>query len=264
MATSSLYFCFAAPGIERLRSSSSMPRHRHLRAFATVILSGIYEEAGYGGRVRAKAGDVLVHPALDSHENKMITAGVKLIRLDLYGDWKNGGLYRPNDIDGLARTAEKDLAEASRRLAYSLGAPIPLAGRANDWPDLLHADMVRDPSIEIGAWAEMHDLASETVSRGFAMAYGVKPSVMRAELRARLAWLRVLKGYECLSDIAMDTGFSDQAHMTRWIHRITGSTPAVWRRNQAMCGPKVATQTSIPVSANRHMIVASNSSSQLG
>ena len=63
--------------IETLPCSFSSPRHRHLRAFATVVLAGSFEESGYVGRIRATAGDVLIHPAMDCHGNRMVSAGVK-------------------------------------------------------------------------------------------------------------------------------------------------------------------------------------------
>jgi transcriptional regulator GlxA family with amidase domain len=92
-------------------------------------------------------------------------------------------------------------------------------------------DLTRNASTELSAWAEVKGLARETVSRGFAAAYGITPSVLRAELRARTAWLQITRGSDCLCGIAADTGFADQAHMTRWIHRITGAPPAAWRRS---------------------------------
>jgi anti-sigma factor ChrR (cupin superfamily) len=57
------------PGIETLLSGCSLPRHRHLRAYATVVLAGAFEEGGYNGRIYATAGDVLIHDPLDCHEN---------------------------------------------------------------------------------------------------------------------------------------------------------------------------------------------------
>jgi AraC-like DNA-binding protein len=226
------HFRRVTPGIETLPCSFSLPRHRHLRAYATVVLAGSFEESGYIGRIRAAAGDVLIHPAMDCHANQMVSAGVKLIRLD----WRNnsgvGGLYHLDNVDELARTAETDVAEATRLLERTLLKSSPR--QKNDWPDLLLMDLARNTSTEIGAWAEVNGMARETVSRGFASAYGITPSVLRAELRARTAWLRITRGSECLSRIAADTGFSDQAHMTRWIHRVTGAPPAAWRRR--VCG----------------------------
>ena len=219
------------PGIEVLPARFTLPRHRHLRAYATVVLAGRFEESGYVGRIGASAGDVLVHPALDCHANQMVSAGVKLIRLNWSDACGAPGLYRVDEVDALAGAAEKDVTFAAFLLRQALKKkPSSTPGQRNDWPDLLAADLARSPSIEIGAWAEANGLARETVSRGFAAAYGVAPKVFRAELRTRAAWLRVTRGSDCLATIAAETGFADQAHMTRWIHNLTGASPAVWRR----------------------------------
>ena len=217
-----------------MRCNFSLPRHRHLRAYATVVLAGSFEESGYIGRIRATAGDVLIHSALDCHANAIVSAGLKLIRLDWPDNSGIGGLYHLAEIDELARVAEKDVTEASLLLERTLQTKgLPSLGRRNDWPDLLLADLAKHP-LEIREWAEVKGLARETVSRGFTAAYGIAPSVLRAELRTRAAWLRITRGSDCLCKIAADTGFADQAHMTRWIHRITGAPPAAWRRKVAL------------------------------
>jgi AraC-like DNA-binding protein len=206
-----------------------------LGAYATVVLAGTLEEAGYAGRIRATAGDVLIHPTLDCHANQRVSAGVKLIRLEWPDGSGLGGLYHLDDVDELARTAERDVAAATLLLEGLLQEKCPRSsGQRNDWPDLLLADLAKDASTEMGEWAEVNGLARETVSRGFAMAYGIAPSVLRAELRARSAWLRITRGSDCLSRIAADTGFADQAHMTRWVHRITGAPPSAWRRHASV------------------------------
>jgi AraC-like DNA-binding protein len=221
------------PGIETLPCSFSLPRHRHLHAYATVVLAGEFEESGYAGRVRATAGDVLIHASLDCHANTMVSAGVKLIRLH----WRDisgiGGFYRLDDVDEVARTAERDVVEAAYLLECKLHIKrMSSPGQRNDWPDLLLTEFASNSGTDIGAWAEANSLAPETVSRGFSAAYGIAPSVLRAEMRARVAWLRITRGAECLSRIAADTGFSDQAHMTRWVHRVTGAPPVAWRRTR--------------------------------
>ena len=221
------------PGIETIPHQLSLPRHRHLRGYATVVLAGTFMESGYNGRIQATAGDVLIHSDLDCHGNRIVSAGVKLIRLDWEDHSAIGGLYHLDNVDELASRAEKDIIETTHLLRRALcERRRPSRGQRNDWPDMLLAEMANDASTEIGVWAELNGLARETVSRGFAAAYGIAPSVLRAELRARSAWLRITRGSEDLSRIAADTGFADQAHMTRWIRRITGAPPAVWRRNR--------------------------------
>ncbi len=222
-------------GIETLPSSFSLPRHRHLHAYATVVLAGDFEESGYSGRIRATEGDVLIHASMDCHANTMVSAGVKLIRLDWHDVSGTGGLYWLDDIDKIARTAELDVVEAAGLLARELAEKSQTSpGRQNDWPDLLLTNLTENPAIELGAWAEENGLARETVSRGFSTAYGIAPSVLRGELRARAAWLKITRGAECLARIAVDTGFADQAHMTRWVHRVTGAPPTTWRRSPAV------------------------------
>jgi hypothetical protein len=108
------------PGIETLPCSFTLPRHRHLQAYATVVLAGCFEEAGYNGRICATAGDVLIHPALDCHGNQMVSAGVKLIRLNWPDESGIGGLYHLDDVDEIARAAEKDVTAAMQLLKSAL------------------------------------------------------------------------------------------------------------------------------------------------
>jgi AraC-like DNA-binding protein len=230
--TEGRWFRRITPGIETVRSSSSLPRHRHFNAYASIVLAGTFEESGYSGRIRATVGDVLIHAVLDCHANRVVVAGLKLLRLEWHDLSGAGGFYRLDNVDEVARTAEKDVNEASLLLESCLRRKkVPSPGRRNDWPDLLLADLATNTATEISQWAESNGLARETVSRGFAAAYGIAPSTLRAELRARAAWLRLTRGSEPLCQIAIETGFSDQAHMTRWVRRITGAQPGAWRPN---------------------------------
>jgi AraC-like DNA-binding protein len=219
-----------SPGIERLPSGFHLPRHRHLRAYAALVLKGCIEESGYAGRIKAAAGDVLVHPALDCHENRRVSSGATLVRFDWPETETLGGHYQVDDIDVIARAAEKDPTEAAFLLNQALAESKVSPRQENDWPDVLLGQLGRDCAPSLGLWAEMNGLARETVSRGFRAAYGVPPSVLRAELRARKAWLRISSGTDSLSSVAAATGFADQAHMTRWIYRVTGAPPRFWSR----------------------------------
>lgn len=220
-------------GIETLNSSFSLPRHRHLLPYATVVLEGCLEEAGYNGRIRASAGDVLIHPQLDCHANPRVLAGVRLVRLPWMHKVILSGLYRVNEVAEIARAAEKDSMQASLLLEELLRQQIAASPRqCNDWPDILANDLTSELPMRIGEWARAHQLAPETVSRGFTLAYGVSAEVFKAEVRARQAWLRITSGTDELAAIAAETGFADQAHMTRWIQRITGAPPQTWRRRR--------------------------------
>lgn len=74
-------------------------------------------------------------------------------------------------------------------------------------------------------------MARETASRAFTAAFGVPARQFRSELRARAAWLQVVRTRDSLAAIAVATGFADQAHMTRHVRALTGASPARWRRD---------------------------------
>lgn len=219
------------PGLDRLTDNLSVPRHRHLHAYATIIVSGALEESSYAGRVRAIPGDVLIHPDLDAHANPRISSTLKLIRLP----WRDrdgiGSLQHLRNLDEIVRAAERDVREATALLVAALAGGLPgCPGEQNDWPDRLAGDLARNPAMSLGMWADDHDLARETVSRGFTKAYGIAPEVFRAELRTKAAWFRITRESERLGTIAAETGFADQAHMSRWVHRLTGLPPLAWRQ----------------------------------
>lgn len=218
-------------GIETLKSSFTLPRHRHLQPYVTVVIEGCLEEAGYNGRIRAGAGDILIHPQLDCHANPRVLAGLRIVRLPWEDPAILSGIFHLDDVGEIVRVAEKDSTQASLLLSELLRLRIAASPRLrNDWPDMLASDLTSTAPMPIGAWARSHQLAPETVSRGFTLAYGVSAEVFKAESRARRAWLRITNGRDELATIAAETGFADQAHMTRWIQRISGAPPQTWRR----------------------------------
>src|SRR5579883_3031535 len=48
-------------GTETLAPGLSLPRHRHIGAYATVVLEGTFCEASFSGRTTVRPGDVLLH-----------------------------------------------------------------------------------------------------------------------------------------------------------------------------------------------------------
>ncbi|HWW59348.1 MAG TPA: helix-turn-helix domain-containing protein, partial [Sphingopyxis sp.] len=58
------------------------------------------------------------------------------------------------------------------------------------------------------------------------------PKAYRANARVRAALAAIRAGAEPLSDIAHRLHFTDQAHMTHAVARLSGVTPGAWRRRQ--------------------------------
>jgi AraC-like DNA-binding protein len=213
-----------AYGRERC-AHGALPRHRHRFGYICVVLKGSFLEAGDAGRFRVAAGDVLVHRPFEAHLDRFAPAGADVLNLPLPAELRGAGRFAVQDLDGVARMAERDVGQAARAAAAGWTA----ADGEGDWPDLLARDLGGGRRLCLARWAAAHGLAPETLSRGFRKAYGTTPARFGAELRARRAWERVRGSDRLLVDLALEEGFADQAHMTRAVSALTGAPPTSWR-----------------------------------
>src|SRR5450432_402684 len=62
---------------------SGTPRHIHDKPYASIVLSGGYEEAGDHGRFRVSAGDVIFHERFEAHLDRFSAAGVVVLNLKI-------------------------------------------------------------------------------------------------------------------------------------------------------------------------------------
>ena len=215
-------------GRQRRNGLTVLPRHRHRGSYLALVLSGAYEEAGDRGRHRVRAGDIVFHGGFEAHLNRYDATGAEVLNLAL-PEWMEPRtvLMQAADPDMAVRLAEHDPQEA---VHYLVATMRPLKRNPADWPDELAMDLASNPHLRLQRWALQQGLASETVSRGFRQVYGLSPSAYRAQMRARIAWRRSMECRESLSQLAAETGFSDQSHMTRMVHLLTGRTPGKWRK----------------------------------
>ncbi len=219
-------FARTADGRERWAASHTIPRHCHDRPYAAVILAGSYEECGSRGRFRVSAGDVLLHDAFDAHLDRFQSRGAQILNLVM--ETPPFGLGRIDDPDAIARAAERDPVQARAQLRLQL-REAPRA--AEDWPDVLAQELLRNPACRLDRWADAHGLCAETVSRGFGKMFAVTPAAFRAEARTRRAFAAIAGSDAPLACIAAVAGFADQAHMTRAVRALTGAPPARWRKS---------------------------------
>ncbi len=216
------------PGRLRHPPGERLDRHRHDCAFAALVLSGQYIEAGDRGRMRVVAGDVIVHGAYESHLNAVARGGAEVLVLPWSGAIASS-LGRVDDADAIARLAECDVDAAARLLA-SQWVDVPTA--AADWVDCLAQDLQRDPDLNLRAWAGENALRPETLSRGFHRAYGITAAGFRTRSRVLKA-LAAIEGGDSLVKVASDHGFADQAHLSRSFRDLTGQAPTAWMAARA-------------------------------
>jgi AraC-like DNA-binding protein len=210
--------------------STAFGHHSHEHAYAAIVLSGGYEEAGDQGRFRVEAGDVVLHERFEAHINRFSGSGAVVLNLPLPDRYSFlPGHASVADPDSIVRAAEKNKTEAGYVL---LSAVTTQELNHADWPDELAAALVKTPSVKLRQWGEQNGLAPWTVSRGFRQVFGVSPEVFRARARARHAWKSIQNTDDPLARIAAHLGFADQPHMTRSVKQLTGCSPKTWRTMQ--------------------------------
>lgn len=98
-----------------------------------------------------------------------------------------------------------------------------LAAKARE---LIH-DRYAEPisADDLAAWT---DASRYAVYRAFRAAYGLTPSEYQRQLRLRAARRLLGQGHPA-ARVAGETGFTDQAHLTRWFIRSYGVTPTRYR-----------------------------------
>jgi hypothetical protein len=116
-------------------------RHVHERAYAALVVSGCYEEAGDFGRHRVQAGNVVLHEAFEAHLDRIPTSGAVVLNLSLPARYAlRSGVGRVDDADTIVRLVEKGDSEAAALLLWSTKLTEP---KFQDWPDELAATLAR-------------------------------------------------------------------------------------------------------------------------
>lgn len=208
-------------------STPTIGRHFHRRAYAALVLSGCYEEAGDSGRHRVQAGDVVLHSPFEAHLDRFPPSGAAILNVPLlvHGAFRSG-VARVNDPDAVVRFVQKGDTQTAALLLWSAEIRQP---EFHDWPDELAMSLAQDASISLAYWSKTKGIAPWELSRGFAKVFGIPPSSFRARARARQAWEAIRTADTPLSAIAAHYGFADQAHMTRSVKNLTGTCPSRWR-----------------------------------
>ncbi len=260
----------AVAGVDLLRArfiTHRYGRHAHETYTFGLIEAGI-EEFDYGGTLmRAGAGAVaLLNPevvhtgqagASEGWRYRVLYPGVNVVT-DVAAElgWRRGTPVFPQTVHydersaALLRSAHR-AAEHGDRLASSSLLTAALtrlltahakAGIAEIPPrvrqspatvsavcELLHERLVDPPSL--AELAAMTGLSQFAVLRAFRAKTGLPPHAYLNQVRVRQARTLLDQGV-APADVAMTTGFADQAHLTRHFKRVVGVPPRAYQRER--------------------------------
>lgn len=201
----------------------SVAAHRHIDAYAAVVLEGSYTEASFDGRFECGPGTVIVHPAFHRHANDIGTEGARVMNLplpQLRTDFSGYRLGRLVDLPAFLDLALADQQEAAAAALEEADGSGPIAPPA--WLSRFIFELSMGQAVE--ASAACAGVTPEHASRVAKSWFGESPSAIRGEGRFRRALSAIREGVS-LADAASLAGYADQAHMTRMLKRMTGTTP---------------------------------------
>ena len=94
--------------------------------------------------------------------------------------------------------------------------------------EFLEAHLTDD--IGLDELARLVGLSQSQFARAFKVSTGLPPYRWCLHNRVKRAQEMLLNGSHSLTDIAVKSGFADQSHFTKTFRRVTGATPANWKR----------------------------------
>ncbi|HTD04279.1 AraC family transcriptional regulator [Undibacterium sp.] len=90
-------------------------------------------------------------------------------------------------------------------------------------------DQNLEDHVSLEDLASIAGLPSFQLFRAFERALGMTPHAYQRQARVRLA-MRLIRANHSLGDTSVLSGFSDQAHLTRWFQRFMGITPGQYQK----------------------------------
>jgi AraC family transcriptional regulator len=232
----------------------SHPLHGHDPAYFTVVLEGCYaERTGAATRV-VESGALLFHPASEEHAVQFGANATRIFRLEpLPAMLEEFRLSHVRWDVSLARDANpvRQLVLRMRQAYIENDALAPLAvdGLACELVAIVAGTLTRrrssqranalrardaieaqlDQSVTLAGLAQEIHCHPMTLVRAFRRTFGCSVGTYLRRRRLEEA-SRLLRSSDTpISVIALRTGFSDQAHLTRTLGQATGFTPAAWR-----------------------------------
>jgi AraC-like DNA-binding protein len=93
-------------------------------------------------------------------------------------------------------------------------------------------DSCGDYKLSIAEMAKTVGLSESWFANVFKQTTGKSPLQWQLAKRIELAQNLLLEGELAVAEIAVQLGFTDQAHLTKAFRQVVGDTPAAWRRTQ--------------------------------
>lgn len=215
------------------------PRHAHDLLQIGIVIRGSVIEESRGMTYHGSAGDIVVKPAGAMHAN--VFHGVRIVSLDC--DAATLDFPLPHHVWHHSTTAT---GAAMRLVTRFLAGEASLDERLDDFLAALPSPVTSNRLLAERARRLLEECFTEPLSvervaqivgvhrvylaRVFRLQWRCSPREYVQRLRVRAAANALASTNRPLADIAFDSGFADQAYMSRTFARTVGITPAAFRR----------------------------------
>ena len=245
-----LDYTFGHVSAMRFPSGLSLPAHHHPQPTVAVVISGGFTGLYHSGERDCQTRSVIVEPAGEWHANRFGRDETAVIAVSL----RPGQLGEA--VEAAARRFRSDrdpfAQSIATRVAHELARPddvTPLAVEAAALEIISHVartarqdrrppwlqeviEMLHDryaESLTLVDVANAVGVGPERIARAFRGAYREPLGAYRRRVRVDAAAQLLRTTALPISQVALDVGFADQAHLTRWFARYRGTTPGQYR-----------------------------------
>jgi len=167
----------------------------------------------------------LDRPRLNFYDDRLAKLGRFLAReCDLPEDYSS--LYG----DSLTMAIAIDLLRLTKRHGESTKSPQLVAWQLRRATEYMTAHLAT--GVRLSHLARLTGLSQAYFGRAFKASTGLSPHRWLLEARITRVQELLLEGKLPLVNIALDTGFSEQSHLTRVFRSLVGTTPRTWQRER--------------------------------
>lgn len=239
----------------RFRPGLVIPPHQHALSHLTCVLEGGFSEHYGHLDLDCQVGSMLVVPRNRIHEDRIGPDGAHTLSIEMGPktmqriDDAAGLFAEPAVIGGaqITRQIERLYHEFHARDDASLLAIAAItldlivaaerqsaqreSGTSRGWMDDLVEELHRDPCAEasLGALAQRFGVHEAHMARAFRRRHGCSIGEYSRWLRLERSKAALTETTGTISEIALETGFYDQAHYSRAFKQQYGLSPSNYR-----------------------------------